>query len=490
MYNPCAPEQTVEKAGMKNILLFIEPNGRLARAYTKSFGDEPFKVMGFKKLAECLNLIKSDFPVVGVVLDVSVVVEMGSEVVQQLKGRKSDLVLIVAGHVPTDSLIECTKFGIDAVIEDPIQNLELLSNSIKHHVNNRNVELTDAIKKELNHISYEANRLVGQSEPVLLLKKQIHKIAPLDSTVLITGETGTGKEVVARMIHSLSPQRHKNFIAVHCGGIPDTLLESTLFGHEKGSFTGAYKTHRGYFEIADGGTIFLDEIGDTTPSFQVKLLRVLQDREFRRVGGTESLHSTARVLAATNRNLRKMVEEINFREDLYYRLNVISLKIPPLRERPEDIPLLIRHFMNIFTKKHKHVGRYLKPETVDILKNQSWKGNVRELENVIERMVALSDSDWIGPSELPDEYLQSHRYEITNTMPLLPYAEAKNLFECEYIAKLLKKTHGNVSRAAKLASMPRQNLHLKIKKHNLKLKAKTKTGAVAPKDVDPVTVPD
>jgi len=314
----------------------------------------------------------------------------------------------------------------------------------------------------------EGHPMIGQSSPIANLKKMIQKIAPLDSTILITGETGTGKEVVARTIHSLSPQCHNNFLAVHCGGIPDTLLESTLFGHEKGSFTGAYRTHKGYFEIADKGTIFLDEIGDTTPSFQVKLLRVLQDKQFRRIGGTDVLTTGARIIAATNRDLTQMIKEGTFREDLYFRLNVITLVVSPLRERIDDIPILIRHFVHLFSKKHSHLGVYLKPETIEILKRQYWRGNVRELENVIERLVALSDSDWIGPEELPDDYRKAPEANFMENLPFYPYAEAKDLFEKDYIIKLLMQTSGNISKAARLAGMPRQNLHLKIKKHHIR----------------------
>jgi len=312
--------------------------------------------------------------------------------------------------------------------------------------------------------------LIGESQPINNLKYLIRKIAPLDTTVLILGETGTGKEVAARLIHENSSGKHGPFIAVHAAGITETLLESALFGHEKGAFTGAYKTHRGYFEIAQNGVIFLDEIGEMNMATQVKLLRVLQDKQFYRVGGNTPIISTARIIAATNRNISKMVKMGKFREDLYYRLNVISLDIAPLRERRDDIHLLARHFLKKYAAKHGRLGVYLKPETMELLQAYSWPGNVRELENIIERLVALSDSDWIGPEELPDEF-----FAMPETPPLkgdqfLPFAEAKNLFERDYIISILKRAGGNVSHAARLARMPRQNLHVKIKKYNLKPK--------------------
>jgi len=312
--------------------------------------------------------------------------------------------------------------------------------------------------------------LIGGSQTINDLKYLIRKIAPLDTTILILGETGTGKEVAARLIHESSGTRRSVFIPVHAAGITETLLESALFGHEKGAFTGAFKTQKGYFESADGGSIFLDEIGDVSMATQVKLLRVLQDKEFFRVGGSAPIKSTARIIAATNKNLARLVKEGKFREDLYYRLNVISFDIAPLRERRDDIPLLAQHFMKKYTNKHGRLGLYLKPATVELLQNYAWPGNVRELENVIERLVALAESDWIAPDDLPNEF-----FALPDTPPLkgdqfLPFAEAKNLFEREYIIDVLKRARGNISRAARIARMPRQNLHVKINKYNLKPK--------------------
>jgi DNA-binding NtrC family response regulator len=320
----------------------------------------------------------------------------------------------------------------------------------------------------------EQHPLIGESQPINNLKYLIQKIAPLDTTVLLLGETGTGKEVAARLIHDYCDARRGNFVAVHAAGITETLLESALFGHEKGAFTGAYKAHKGYFESAQGGVILLDEIGEVSMATQVKLLRVLQDKQFYRVGGNMPITSTARIIAATNKNLAKMVKEGKFREDLYYRLNVITLDIAPLRERRDDIPLLARHFLAKYTKKHVRLGIYLKPETVEMLQNYTWPGNVRELENVIERLIALSDSDWIGPEHLPAEF-----FAMPETPPLkgdqfLPFAEAKNLFERDYILDILKRTGGNISGAARIARMPRQNLHVKIKKYNLRPKIEDK----------------
>jgi len=449
---------------MKKTLLVIEQDRTVRNLHRKLFGDS-FEVITTDDLEEGLGVLKEN-TINGVILDFGLIEDDNYSVIAEIKSSKDQPALIITGQATASELVTCIRTGADDFIEKPFMDLNYLKTSIEKILETATREPEENKDESQNPVW--ANHLVGRSKHILELKKLIYKVAPLDTNILILGETGTGKEVVARMIHNVSPRRDYNFLAVHCGGIPDTLLESTLFGHEKGSFTGAYKTHKGYFEVANKGTIFLDEIGDTTQSFQVKLLRVLQDKQFRRIGGTDTLKTSARIIAATNKDLKKEVEEGRFREDLYYRLNVITIKIAPLRERPDDIPLLIRYFLQIYSKKHNHLGLYLKPETIEILQRQPWKGNVRELENVIERLVALSETDWIGPSELPEEYLNPPKVTSFASLPFLPYAEAKELFEKEYVKNLLKMTNGNVSKAAKLAGMPRQNLHIKIKKHNIK----------------------
>lgn len=322
----------------------------------------------------------------------------------------------------------------------------------------------------------EGELLIGRSEAIAHIRRLIRKVAPLDSTVLIVGETGTGKEVVARMIHQNSHVRNGRFVPVHAAGIPDTLLESALFGHEKGAYTGAYKSQKGFFELAENGTLFLDEIGELSMATQVKLLRVLQDGSYFRIGDSEERFSKARIIAATNRNLKKLVEQNKFREDLYYRINVITIEIPPLRERPEDIEPLARHFLRKYSQKHHHLGIYFKPEAIELLQAYHWPGNVRELENIIERVVALTDTDWIGAEELPLELHSTSPRWWPSCEQLIPYNEAKYHFEREYILDLLRRTHGNISKAARIAGMPRQNLHVKIKKYDIKTRPEEWSG--------------
>jgi DNA-binding NtrC family response regulator len=455
----------------KRTLLIIEKGAVIQKAVENIFSDKELELISLADFSKGIELLQETSVIDAAILDYEFLKADIDEVIKSIKMLREDIFLLLVGKADTDELVHCVKLGVDDFIEKPVQNIPLFRKTLESHFNQINQARSASSQTDIDQISRYSHSLVGKSKKMCELKKMIYKVGPLDSTILVTGETGTGKEIVARMIHQASPKKYYNFVAVHCGGIPDTLLESNLFGHEKGSFTGAYRTHKGYFESADKGTIFLDEIGDTTSSFQIKLLRVLQEKEFRRIGGTELLTSNARVIAASNRDLKKLVKKGEFREDLYYRLNVISLHITPLRERREDIPLLIRYFVNIYSKKHNHLGVYLKPETIDILLRQKWTGNVRELENVIERLVALSDSDWISPSELNEEYLNSPKSDLLEDAPqLLPYAEAKNLFEKEYVKKLLARADGNISQAAKLAEMPRQNLHLKIKKHGLNAK--------------------
>lgn len=279
--------------------------------------------------------------------------------------------------------------------------------------------------------------------------RTVERVAPLDLTVLITGETGTGKEVIARRIHALSPRSAKPFVAINCGGIPEGLLESLLFGHEKGAFTGAIRRTSGYFEKSHQGTILLDEIGDMPLTLQVKLLRVLQEKTFQRVGGTATLEADCRVIASTHRNLRQLVAETKFREDLYYRLNVLNLHIPPLRERREDIPSLAHHFLRLTAARlGKSVDR-LSPEAMESLKAHHWSGNIRELENAIERAVALSSDQQIEVEDLPEEVrLAKKGADLPCQSELVQYSRAKEIFERDYILEALERHGGNVAAAA------------------------------------------
>jgi len=301
-------------------------------------------------------------------------------------------------------------------------------------------DVADSLERLLErHALQEATGLIGESEPLREVMVKVEQMAPVSSTVLIEGESGSGKELVARALRALSPRRNKPFIAVNVGALPDTLLESELFGHEKGAFTGAAERRLGRFELADGGTIFLDEIGEIPPATQVKLLRVLEEREFTRVGGTASISVDVRVIAATNRPLREHVGEGKFRADLYYRLNVLSIYLPPLRERPDDIPLLVRRFIRDLSAQHDRPFPGLSADAMRLLVEYPWPGNVRELRNLVESMVVLSHGREIGPEDLPRQIREggNARFLPVHTGPVVQGSERADGRELEFILRSL-----------------------------------------------------
>lgn len=327
------------------------------------------------------------------------------------------------------------------------------------------------------------SNIIGQSQKMQEVFRLIESVAPSHSSVLILGESGTGKELVARAIHDLSERKSKPFVVINCSALPETLLESELFGHEKGSYTGAYTDKKGLFEEANGGTVFLDEIGEMAPPVQVKLLRVLQNGDFRKVGGTENIHVDVRIVAATNSDLQQMVKKGKFREDLYYRLNVISLVLPPLRDREEDIPLLASHFLKKFSERSGKEVTHMAQDVLQSFQEYPWPGNVRELENIIERALVLSESDSITVGDLPPKFLgkvfsvsdkKQKEQEREENWFHLPYQEAKqkalNLFNRAYISNLLKEGGGNVSISSEKAGMDRSNFKKIIKKCDLNIK--------------------
>ena len=311
----------------------------------------------------------------------------------------------------------------------------------------------------------EAAAIIGTSRKMQRIFRFVSKIAPTESAVLITGESGTGKELLARSIHYQSPRALRPFLALNCGALPENLLESELFGHVRGSFTGATMDKKGLFEQADGGTLFLDEIGELTPLSQVKLLRALQDGEVRRVGSNTAVRVDVRILSATNRDLRRSMEEGTFREDLYYRINVFHIEIPPLRERPEDIPLLAAFFLDRVTTKMKKNIRDFSEEARYLLLHYSYPGNVRELENAIQRAVALAEGDVIRPEDLPPQMRERKRAQIEGPRGALEIPDGLTLEQVEdlYIRRTLETLDGNLSEAARRLGVSRTTLWRKLK---------------------------
>jgi DNA-binding NtrC family response regulator len=334
------------------------------------------------------------------------------------------------------------------------------------------------LKKELKK-KFSTHKIIGNSLPIQEVIRFIDKIADTDSTVLITGESGTGKELVAKTIHYNSSRVRNNFVPLNCAAIPKDILESELFGHEKGAFTGAVTTRIGRFELASNGTLFLDEIGELAPSLQVKLLRVLQEKEFERVGGIKTIKVDVRIIAATNRDLEKAVREGMFREDLYYRLNVIPLHLPPLRKMKEDIPLLVEHFVAEISKNKKKESPRISRETMDCLVNYKWPGNVRELENLIERLIILKEGDNITPDELPERFIENRQMPRAVTKSKLLSSEGVDLnlvldeIENNMIVQALEISKGVKSKAASLLGLNRTTLIEKMKKKSIEFHTKT-----------------
>jgi Nif-specific regulatory protein len=331
--------------------------------------------------------------------------------------------------------------------------------------NARHLEWLEGENERLRAANCLESNMVGESARMQQVYQFLAKVAPTSASVLICGESGTGKELAARAIHQNNPRVNKPFVAVNCAALTETLLESELFGHEKGAFTGAIAQKKGKFEVADGGTIFLDEVGEMSPLLQTKLLRVLQEREFERVGGTRPIKVDIRLIAATNRNLEEAIEQGTFRQDLYYRLNVVQLLMPPLRERREDIPLLASYFVAKYSKMCKRRVSGISAEARARLINYDWPGNVRELENAIERAVVLGTTDLILPEDLPEAALEA---ETPTSVPLTKYHEAVAETKKQLIVKAVEQAGGNYTEAAKLLGVHPNYLHRLIRNMNLK----------------------
>ena len=395
-----------------------------------------------------------------VLLDLKMPEMNGIQVLQEIKKNFSDIeVIIMTAYGSIHTAVEAIKEGAFDYIVKPFdpEEVGLLIRKILDH---KNLVLENILLRQKLEEKYEFEDLIGKSAVMQNLFGLIRNVAPTQATVLITGESGTGKELVAKAIHTLSPRRYQPFIALSCGALPDTLLESELFGYEKGAFTGAGHTKKGRFELADGGTLFLDEIGEISLKTQIDLLRVLQEKEFRRLGGTEVIKVDVRIISATNRDLAEALRQGIFRSDLFYRLNVVSIPLPPLRDRKEDIPLLAKHFLKRYAIEiNKKVDR-LEPRALESLMNYNWPGNVRELENAVERGVVISQSRELTEKDFA--FLQSGP---------TPLAEGgiKNLQELErlHVLRVLDENHWNISKSASELGIDRVTLYNKIKKYGL-----------------------
>lgn len=440
---------------------------RLARRDNISFasasnGYEALEYLG-KNDVECI------------ILDINLPEHSGFQILEHIKSNNHPAeVMVITGSGSVEQAVKALKMGAFDYMTKPFEDLDRVSKNIqnaleKHRLVQKVVELQKPAE-----ILDSFEELVGRSDPMQEIYRLVDSIKNSSATVLIQGESGTGKEMVAKAIHHTSPRKDKAFKVINCAAIPEGLLESELFGHVKGAFTGALYDKVGLFEEANRGTIFLDEIGEVSPAFQVKMLRVLQGGEYKRVGSSEIRHTNIRVISATNKDLKQQIQLGNFREDLYYRLNVIGVNLPPLRSRKEDIPLLAYHFLKKYNEKLKKNIREITVDAMQALQTYSWVGNVRELENVIERCAVLVQGDIIRAKDLPGNVLTKTFYlEDSQEADLsrYPYKEAKNkaleLFNKSYLQRLLKQTGGNITLASHRAGMDRSNFKKIIRKYQI-----------------------
>jgi two-component system response regulator PilR (NtrC family) len=399
----------------------------------------------------------------------------GVDVLRAAKKIDQDILgIMITAFASTDTAVEAMRLGACDYLSKPF-DIDLLKMKVREKIENRQLRQENVLLKRTLGLSHQFSNIIGRSEAMLAVFKMIETIARTNSTILLTGESGTGKGLVAQAIHFNSLRRDKPMVSLNCGAMPENLLESELFGHMRGAFTGADSNKKGLLEVAERGTVFLDEIGEMSPVMQVKLLRVLQERRFRRVGGLEELQADIRVVAATNQDLAKAIAEGRFREDLYYRINVIPIALPPLRDRREDIPLLAEHFLAKYNEQMDKAITGITHASMDLLMRHDWPGNIRELENVLERAVALEASPAILPESLPatirdDVARPGAPPPPADALPSVGFdleAHVKEI-EMSYIAEALKRAGGVQVKAAELLGMSFRSFRYYVKKYNLR----------------------
>ena len=442
-------------------ILVVDDEKAIGLALKGILGDEGYEVSLAQDGAEALALVEEEAPDL-VLLDIWMPGMDGLEVLERLKRRQSALpVIMISGHANVEMAVKATRLGAFDFIEKPLDMDKILLAA-------RNALALGRLAEEnlLLKAKAEPPQLSGSSPAIVAVREAIARVAPTDSWVLITGENGTGKELVAHAIHSLSSRADQALVDVNCAAIPEELIESELFGHEKGAFTGAAARKRGKFELADRGTLFLDEIGDMSLKTQAKILRILQEQKFERVGGRKTVTVDVRVIAASNKDLQEEMRQGRFREDLFYRLKVFPLHVPPLRERVEDIPLLIADFVAELARKNPNLPVSFSPEAVEALGRHPWPGNVRELKNFVERMMILGRGREITPADLPPDLAGPAPARAAGpAAPAGPvdFKEVRSRWEAEFLAAKLKEYGGNISKLAEAIGLERSYLSRKLK---------------------------
>ncbi len=445
---------------MKGTVLIADDESSIRESLTLILEEEGYNCTTAKDGEEAIEAIdQNSYDVI--ISDLKMPKASGMDVLEHaLKHSSQSLTIIITAHATVETAVKALRKGAADYILKPVDFDEVIiriNNLLDHKkLVQENKYLREQIDQE-----YNFNHIIGESDAMKRIYKMVERVSQATSNVLITGASGTGKELVARAIHSNGPRRDKPFLAVNCGALPEHLVESELFGHTKGAFTGASSDKKGIFVAADGGTVFLDEIGEIPLNLQVNLLRVIQEREVKPVGSNRMISFDTRIISASNKNLEKEIEEGNFRDDLYYRLNVVEIHLPPLSERKEDIPLLAHHFLQKYNKELQRSLKGFASEAMNALMAYEWKGQVRELENVIERAVLLSDNDYVRLEDLPKIISSvSGEYSIDSNS----LEEAVFAFEKHHIQSVLKRTEGNKSEAARLLGIDPSTLYRKMER--------------------------
>jgi two-component system nitrogen regulation response regulator NtrX len=464
-----------ESGIMNKTILVVDDEESICQTLGGILTDEGHEVVTAGSGEEALRILEEEQPHL-ILLDIWLPGMDGIETLKAIKAAYPQLqVVMMSGHGTIETAVKATKLGAFDFIEKPL-SLEKVILAVNHALDLVRLEEENLLLRQSVSHEYE---LTGKSGPIQDLKEMIGIVAPTNAWILIMGENGTGKELVARSIHRQSRRVQKPFIEVNCAAIPEDLIESELFGHEKGAFTGATAKKRGKFDLADEGTIFLDEVADMSLKAQAKVLRILQEKKFERVGGNRLIPTDVRVLAATNKDLEKEMEEGRFRQDLYYRLNVIPLRIPPLRDRREDVPLLVNRFLKDFAWKEGDAEKKVTDEVMTVLMRYHWPGNVRELKNIIERLVIMTPTGVISKCDIAPlfEEGKTQAYPPESEISSGTFRAAKQDFERQYIVRKLREFDGNISRTAEAIGLERSNLHKKIRSYDLEVKNGSVDGA-------------
>ena len=454
-----------------NTILVVDDERNIRRSLEMILEGEGYKVTCAASGEEAIDALKeTDFQ--AALLDIFMPGINGIDALKLMKESRPDLaVIVISGHGTVQDAVRATRFGAYDFLEKPLSREKVLL-AVTHAIEAVGLTQENRTLKKRIEGSYE---MIGNSAALDGIRDQVNRVAPSNGRVLILGESGTGKELIARAVHKTSKRADGPFIKVNCAAIPEELIESELFGSDKGAFTGAIKTRDGKFLQADGGTLFLDEIGDMSLSVQAKVLRALEQGEFERVGGSETVKVDVRVLAATNKDLESQVSKGEFREDLFFRLNVVPITAPPLRSRKDDVALLVDYFLKMYAESNDFKAKEVASEAMDVLRSYSWPGNIRELKNLVERLSIMVQGDMINLSDLPPlEGLEIHSKSDSSDTGSLPkissgltLRELREHVEQRYIAQALDACSGNVTQAAKTLGIERTNLHKKIKYYEL-----------------------